>query len=152
MDDSPATSMLSARPRRSGATSVRSGASARSQFHSRRWLLMPWIARMGSVEPGRASTASPPPSTGLRCRHGEQQLGAAPGSAGVGSSAPLGGTGSGPVTVAGGAAAATGGGTSKAGPEAGGAAAAPGAPAAGRLPPTGQGYDRKYVYIGVITQ
>ncbi len=41
-----------------------SGAATRSQFHSLRWLLMPWTAMTGSVVPGRTSNASRPPGTG----------------------------------------------------------------------------------------
>jgi len=75
-DDGPATVMLRVQPRRSGATSEISGASARNQFHSRQLLLTPWIASTGSVPAGSTSTESSPPRTGterntdlsLRCR------------------------------------------------------------------------------------
>src|SRR5580704_10140025 len=61
---SPATSMLSPRPRRSGAIRLIPGSTARSQFQSLRWLLMPWMASKGSVAGVITSTASEPPGTG----------------------------------------------------------------------------------------
>jgi len=56
IDEGPSAPTLSPRPRRSGATRLRPGAAARSQFHSRRWLLMPWMAITGSVPDLNCST------------------------------------------------------------------------------------------------
>ena len=66
IDEDSVTPALSPRPRKSGAMRLRSGAAARSQFHSLRWLLMPWMASTGSVLDLIISTASRPPGTSTK--------------------------------------------------------------------------------------